>query len=273
MMKMDHHLEMIGSIENMRIITLATIKGGVGKTILSAHLAASLAAKEVETLFIDLDPQGHASLLLGIDAEPGAPCIGDVLLPTADRRLTDVVIRDVRPHLSVAPAILQMALQERQLYAWALRLRAVLKALEQLDDTPDAVVIDTPPHIGAYTEAALHAADLTIAPIPALAGALQGFGDLRAAWEEMQDGRSGKIACVVNMWDGRTKATNAAVLEAIDGLAVPVFSTRIPRAEVINQAALTHQLIFDHAPSAPVSGMLTEFAAEAWSVATEGSRR
>ena len=263
---------MSGGIENMRIITLATIKGGVGKTVLSAHLAASLASRGVETLFIDLDPQGHASLLLGIDAEPGAPCIGDVLLPKTGRCLDDVVVRDVRPHLSVAPAILQMALQERQLYAWALRLRAVLKALEQLNEKPDAVVIDTPPHIGAYTEAALHAADLIIAPIPALAGALQGFGDLRAAWAEMQDGRAGNIASVVNMWDGRTKATNAAVIEAIEELGVPVFSARIPRAEVINQAALTHNLVFDHAPSAPVSGMLTEFAAEAWNMATSGGR-
>lgn len=255
----------------MRIITLATIKGGVGKTVLSTHLAASLADMGVQTLFLDLDPQGHASLLLGLDAEPGAPCIGDVLLPKADRRLADVIVKDVRPHLDVAPAILQMALQERQLYAWALRLRAVPKALEHLDDKPEAVIIDTPPHIGAYTETALHAADLTIAPIPALAGALQGFGDLRSAWEEMQDGRNGKIASVINMWDGRTKATNAAVIDAIEELGASVLSTRIPRAEVINQAALTHNLVFDHAPSAPVGGILKEFAAEAWNIA-KGSR-
>jgi len=250
----------------MRVVTVATIKGGVGKTVIASHLAAALAAQGRRTLLVDLDPQGHATLLAGVDADPAAPCVGDALLQGAADRFPEVVIRGVRPGLDVAPAVLRMALQERQLYTWALRLRALVKALDALDPQPAVVVVDTPPHIGAFTEAALHAADLTLAPVPALAGALQGFGDLRAAWTEMQDGRGGQLAAVVSMHDGRTRATNAAVDAAIDGLEARVLNTRIPRAEPINQAALNHALIFDHAPTHPAAGMFAELAGEVWAL-------
>jgi len=251
----------------MRVITFATIKGGVGKTVLATHVAAALAAKGVRTLLVDLDPQGHGTLLAGVDAEPTAPCVGDALQQGGAERLPSVIVRDVRPCLSVAPAVLRMAVQERQLYAWALRLRALVRALETLPEAPEAVICDTPPHIGAYTEAALHAADLTIAPVPALAGSLQGFGDLRAAWTEMQDGRKGELAAVVNLWDGRTGATNRAMEEAIGQLSARVLSTKIPRAEAINQAALSHALLFDHAATHPAAGMFYELAAEVWAIA------
>jgi chromosome partitioning protein len=251
----------------MRVITVSSIKGGVGKTILASHLAAALANQGKRTLLVDLDPQGHATLLVGVDADPAAPCIADALQQGAASRLGSIIVRGVRPGLDVAPAVLRMAVQERQLYAWALRLRALTKALETLDEKPDAVVVDTPPHIGAFTETALNAADLTLAPVPALAGSLQGFGDLRAAWAEMQDGRGGELAAVINMWDGRTKATNAAMGEAIASLSARTLQTRIPRAEPINQAALNHGLIFDVAASHPAAGMFHELAAEAWALA------
>ena len=254
---------------DMRIITLATIKGGVGKTVLSAHIAAAFAEQGKATLLVDLDPQGHATLLCGVDADPDAPCVGDALLRGQHERLAELIINDVRPNLSLAPAVLRMALQERQLYPWALRLRALAKALSALEPKPEAVVIDTAPHLGAFTEAALHVADLTLAPIPALAGSLQGFGDLRAAWEEMQDGKGGVLGAAINLWDGRTKATNAAVLTAIEDLDARLLKTRIPKAEPINQAALGHNLIFDAAPKHPAVGLFQELAAEVWAVAGE----
>lgn len=251
----------------MKVITFATIKGGVGKTVLSAHVAAALASKGRRVLLVDLDPQGHSTLLAGVDMAPSAPCVGDALLQGEAERFPTVVVPNVRPNLSVAPAVLRMAVQERQLYAHALRLRALPRALEALPEPPDVVVVDTPPHIGAFTETALHAADLTVAPVPAMAGSLQGFGDLRAAWAEMQDGRKGELVAAVNLWDGRTKATNAAVDDALGGLQARLLSTRVPRAEVINQAALSHALVFDQAASHPAAGQLHELAAEVWAIA------
>lgn len=245
----------------MQIITVATIKGGVGKTIIASHLAAALAETGKETLLVDLDPQGHATLLCGVDAAPNALCVGDALLPGKFQLMREIVVRDVRPNLSVAPAVLRMAMLERQLYASALRHRALLNALNFYanDYLPDYVVIDTPPHIGAFTEAALHVADLTLAPIPALAGSMQGLADLRCAWSEMQDGKGGSLQPIVNMLDGRTKSTNAAVFDSIPPEAM---RTRIPRAEPINQAALNHQLLFDASPKHPACDVFRALAKE-----------
>ncbi|MCB9707727.1 MAG: ParA family protein [Myxococcales bacterium] len=248
----------------MKTIAIATIKGGVGKTIVSAHLAAGLARQGHQTLLLDLDPQGHATLLSGIDAHPEAFCVGDVLLRESQLKLQDVIVRNLHPNLDVAPAVIKMAAQERQLYTWALRLKTVLRALESLPQEPDVVVIDCPPHIGGFTEAALHAADLTIAPIPALAGSIHGLGDLETTWLEMRDGRGGELAGVINLWDQRTSVTNGVVLDMLHKLSTPILQTRIPKCEVINQAALKQMLVFQYAPTHPVTEVFDQLAKETW---------
>jgi chromosome partitioning protein len=258
----------------MKAIAVATIKGGVGKTILSAHLAAGLARQGYRTLLMDLDPQGHATLLAGIDAHPEAFCVGDVLLRESQLKLQDVIVRNLRPNFDVAPAVIKMAAQERQLYTWALRLKTVLRALESLPSKPDVVVIDCPPHIGGFTEAALHAADLTIAPIPALAGSIHGLADLETTWLEMRDGRAGELAGVINLWDQRTSVTNGVVLDTLKTMSTPIFETRIPKCEIINQAALKQMLVFEHAPHHPVTAVFDALAKEAWERVTRiASRR
>ena len=251
----------------MKIVTCGTIKGGVGKTVISAHVAAALADMGRKTLLMDLDPQGHATLLLGVDLDPEARCVGEALMQGASSKLRGTILREIRPNLAVAPGIIRMAMMERQLYAWGLRVRAVQKALETLgDEQPDIVIIDTPPHLGAFTEAALHAADLTIAPIPALAGSLQGFGDLQSAWSELQDGRGGILAAVVNLLDARTTATNSAVCAAMEDMKLRVLKTQVPKAEPINQAALEHSLLFDTLPRHPACEVFRELAQEIWNI-------
>ena len=231
----------------MKVLTIAAIKGGVGKSTIAAHVAAALADMDNRTLLLDLDAQAQATVLSGIDMDEGAPCIGDALERRQAGRIGDVILTDVRPNLDVGPASLGMATQERDIYSWGLRLSVVSKVLAKLNY--DVVVIDTPPHIGAYTEAALHAADLTQVPVPAQAGALQGLEDLKLTWEEMQDGKGGKLMAVVNLWDKRTSATNEAMDAALSKLKVPLLKTRIPRVEKINQTAMDNSLIIDTAPS------------------------
>src|SRR5690349_13411646 len=100
----------------MPSIALATIKGGVGKTTLSVHVAAALADLGRRVLFLDLDPQAHGSLVLGL--EPGdRPCLGDALGFRPRHRLDDVVVRaPKRENLFIAPAALRMAALERELF-------------------------------------------------------------------------------------------------------------------------------------------------------------
>ena len=155
-----------------------------------------------------------------------------------------------------------MAAIERELFTWGHRLQTLPRALKTLSWTPDVVVIDTPPNIGAYTEAVLAFADTVVAPVPTGAFALQGLGEIETAWREVRDGSSGALMAVVNLWDRRTTATNEAMEGALAELAVPVARARVPRSEAINQAGLAYEVVFDTSPHATGVEELRALAAE-----------
>lgn len=260
----------------MRALTVASIKGGVGKTTLSCHVAAALAQKGHQTLLLDLDPQGHASAMVGVEIEPDAPCLADALIPHSRTKLGDVILATEYTNLSVAPATARMANLERDLFRWGHRLSAIPRAVETLEAAPDALVIDTPPQLNAYTESALAAADIVTVPVPAMAHALQGLDEIHAAWEDVTDSAGGEMVIAVNLWDRRTSATNSAMDDAYKDLPVPVVTTRVLRAEVLNQAGLNLELIFQYAPRTEVAQCLKTLAAELWKRAgraQKGSRR
>jgi chromosome partitioning protein len=228
----------------MPSIAFGTIKGGVGKTTLAVHVASALADSGRTVLFVDLDPQAHGSLALGLESGD-RPCVADAFGPRPRYTLEQVVQRSPkRESLFIAPASLRMAAMERDLYHWGHRLQAIPRALETLGWTPDAVVIDTPPSIGAYTEAVMAYADVWAAPVPTGAFALQGFSELQGAWQQVRE-NGGQLVAVVNQFDRRTTATNAAMEGALKELSVPVLKMRIPRSEAINQAGLAYEVVFD----------------------------
>lgn len=245
----------------MASIAFATIKGGVGKTTLTVHTAAALADEGRRVLFLDFDPQAHGSLVLGL--EPGdRPCLGDTFGPRPKHTLAEVVVAaPKRPNLFIAPSCARMAALERDLFGWGRRLEAIPRALQTLGWEPDVVVIDTPPSIGAYTEAVLAYASVVVAPVPTGAFALQGLSELETTWKDVHDGK-GQLVAVVNMWDRRTQATNGAMEGALSELTVPVLKTRVPRSESINQAGLGYEVVFDTAPFALGADELRALAKE-----------
>jgi chromosome partitioning protein len=246
---------------SMPSIGFATIKGGLGKTTLAVHVAAALADRGHRVLFLDFDPQGHSSLVLGVE-EGERPCLADALGPRPRHPLEEVVVPSPRrPELFIAPAALRMAAFERELFQWGHRLHAIPRALKSLSWTPDVVIADTPPNLGAYTEAVLSAFDLVAAPVPTGAFALQGLGELETAWREVRE-QGGELVAVVNMLDKRTAATNAAMEGALEELTLPVMKSRVGRAEALNQAGLAYELIYDASPGAPVAAELQALAAE-----------
>jgi chromosome partitioning protein len=233
----------------MSSIAFSTIKGGVGKTTLSVHVAAAHADQGRNVLFLDLDPQAHASLALGLEPAD-RPCVADAMGPRPKHKLSDVVVRSPkRDNLYIAPAALRMAVQERDLYHWGHRLQAIPRALATLGWKPDLVVIDTPPAIGPFTEAVMNYVDCVVAPVPTGAFALQGLSEIETTWRQVREG-GGQLVVVVNMYDRRTSATNLAMEGALKELTVPVLKMRIPRSEAINQAGLAYEVVFDNAPGA-----------------------
>lgn len=161
----------------MRVISVMNQKGGVGKTTTSVNLAAGLARSGKKVLLIDLDPQGHSSLHLGVDATPDVPTIYDVFSQT---RTLGEVRHLVTENLFVAPSNVDLAAAEVELVDSPVREVVLRDALNRLTSAEpfDHVILDCPPSLGVLTVNALTAAHEVLIPLQPHFFALQGLSKL-----------------------------------------------------------------------------------------------
>ncbi|QDU40040.1 Soj-like protein [Maioricimonas rarisocia] len=161
----------------MRTIAIMNQKGGVGKTTTSVNLAAGLARAGRRVCLIDLDPQAHASIHLGVEASGSVDTIYQVF---AGARTVEQVRQLVSSNLWVAPADLDLAATEVELVDAPGREYVLRNALQaaSADDHFDYVVMDCPPSLSVLTINALSAATEVFIPLQPHFFALQGLSKL-----------------------------------------------------------------------------------------------
>lgn len=157
-------------------------KGGVGKTTTTVTLAAAAARRGLRTLVVDLDPQAHASLHLGVDPAERMDdsSIYDVLLDPADHDhapIRDAIV-EAGENLWCLPAETDLAAAEFELGEQADKNTRLRTALDNMGDRFDVVCLDCPPSLGLLTLNGLAAAGEVIIPMQAHYLALQGVGKL-----------------------------------------------------------------------------------------------
>ena len=164
-----------------RRIALINQKGGVGKTTTTVNLGAALAASGLRVLMIDLDPQAHLTLSLGIDPEELELSIYDLLTDSNVSAAEVVQIVDGCDRLGVLPADTNLAGIESELgeqIKTGLAQTLLRNKTDELIKQFDYVLIDCPPSLGLLTINGLTCAAEIVVPMQAHFLALQGMGKL-----------------------------------------------------------------------------------------------
>lgn len=159
----------------LRTIAVLNQKGGVGKTTTVANTAAALAMLGQKVLAVDLDPQAHLTIHLGVDPKESGPGVYEVLTKSAD--VAEAIVQ-VRPNLWLLGGNIDLVGAESELVSVVGREIILREALETVEDGYDYIMIDCPPSLGLLTLNALTAAKEAFIPVQPHFLALQGFGTL-----------------------------------------------------------------------------------------------
>ncbi len=159
---------------SVRVVAIINQKGGVGKTTTSTNLTHALAKKGKKVTVIDLDPQGHLAVSLGVTSS-ALKGIDEVMLGEKSIAEQSIEVRD-NLHLIVAGSRLQEIEQLSE--GGAQRGGLLRKALHENLQDQDFVFIDCPPSSGVLVANALFAADEILIPMTSDFLALQGLSHL-----------------------------------------------------------------------------------------------
>ncbi len=153
----------------VQIISVANLKGGVGKTTSAVNIAACWGEAGEKVLLVDLDPQGSASMSFGIQSDGNdllQALQKTVALPVLHTEANGVDLVPSGPHFVAA----------RQRFTGTIGNELLLRCLKQMHGFDwSRVIIDCPPSLGILTMTALWASNHVIIPVEASFLAMSGL--------------------------------------------------------------------------------------------------
>lgn len=214
------------------IIAILNQKGGCGKTTTAVNLSAALAQFGRKVLVIDMDPQGNATMGLGVDKRTTERTIYDVL--TGDISMGGAIIGTEMSGLDVVPSNISLSGAEVELSKEVGYHTILDMALDGVASSYDYIFIDVPPSLGILALNSLVAADSVIIPIQAEYYALEGIADLMKTIELVESRLRSPApikGILITLYDSRTRLGREVYSNVKEyfGQTENIFKTTIPR--------------------------------------------
>ncbi|MFH0810379.1 MAG: AAA family ATPase [Pseudomonadota bacterium] len=254
----------------MHVICVVNQKGGCGKTTTAINLAAALAATQ-RVLLIDLDPQAHATLGLGVGADSVQASTYDVLRRgAAITQARHILSRN----LHLVPSQLFLAAAEPELAGHPGAESLLRQALSAVRSEYDYALIDCPPNLGILTFNGLRASGRAVVPMEPSVFALHGLGKLRetVCLFRRNFGQEIEFRTLVANLDDRTRFARQLLRQTVSLFGRGGFATRVRSCIKVREAAAAGQPITTFAPDCTAGQDHVSLANEILSADNKGVR-
>jgi chromosome partitioning protein len=220
-----------------KTIVVCNQKGGTGKTTTSVNLAAALADLGKKVVLVDMDPQGNATSGVGVNKNEIKSSAYEVLLNKV--QAANAIVKTSITNLELIPCNIHLTGAEIELVGVLSRETRLKKALSEVKNTYDYLIIDSPPSLGLLTLNALVAADSILIPIQCEFYALEGVSQLLNTISLVRDGLNPLLqieGVLLTMADFRTNLTVEVINEIRNYFKEKVYQTIIPRNIRLSEA-------------------------------------
>ena len=244
----------------MRVIAVINRKGGTAKTTTVDNMAVCLAQKGFRVLIVDLDPQGAATVQVGLNKRQLKSTVYDSLV--RGKPLSEIICTTPIDKVDIVPANIELDGAKEELVGRIARESILKRLLEPLEGY-DFVIIDCEPGMNVLTLNALLACGEVIVPMQAEYSSLEGTADLIQTMKDVEKylGHRPEMHFLITMVV-KTVHSREAINMMREQFKGEVFTTTIPRNVSVAEAPSFGQPVVLYAPSSLGAKAYKQFTEE-----------
>lgn len=246
-----------------KVISIFNQKGGVGKSTTTINLGAALGQKGKNVLIVDIDPQGNTTSGLGVEKRELKASVYDILINESN--INNIIIETSAKNVSLVPSNVELAGAEVELIGMENRELKLKRALNNVSNKFDIILIDCPPSLGILSINALSASNSVLIPIQCEYYALEGVSQLVETIKLVKRSLNPDLeieGVILSMFDGRTNLSIQVVDEVKKFFQGKVYTTIIPRNVRLAEAPSHGIPVIDYDPKSKGAEAYMDLAEE-----------
>lgn len=246
--KLNQILKFGNSALGTKVFSICQNKGGVGKTTSVINLATALSYIG-KTLIIDLDSQANLSQSFDIYLTNNDKSVVDILENPDNKDIFNDVKIKISNNLDLLPNNLRFERWKETKRADSLSPFTLKKAIKNIKDEYNFILIDTPPALDIALEIALYASNYCLIPIEPHPFSLDGIANILekikyiSSNDQIADFNLKILGCFINIYERNTLSDQivSTITDKYDA-----FPTRIRKSVSLTQAQAFKQSVFEY---------------------------